>query len=167
MSERQREGRLAGASGPRNNMWLVNWPRLGAEGASSPEMPVGTDNKSPNKRPFFLAKDQERSSLGRWKTFRQQPLYSSQSPQKQTKTVGPTLTQASKAVWGARSTPQLSRSVPSHPWGSQERPSKNSQVSPLSTLEKAIPHRHTHDVSGDHVGAIKRNSHPSQTRRYQ
>lgn len=29
--------------------WWVNWPRLRAEGASSPEMPMGKDKKAPTK----------------------------------------------------------------------------------------------------------------------
>lgn len=43
-------------------------------------MPMGTDNTSPQQKPIHSSQGPGRSSLVRWKTLRQSPLYSSQAP---------------------------------------------------------------------------------------
>lgn len=55
------------------------YPRPGANEASNPEMPKGTDKKGPLENLLSLAKDEDKSSLTRQKTFRQWLLCSCQT----------------------------------------------------------------------------------------
>ena len=73
------EGRQAGQGlwGLSNNMVVSSlicfhffnlmYPRLGANEASNPEIPKGTDKKGPRENLLSLAKDEDKSSLTRQK----------------------------------------------------------------------------------------------------
>lgn len=122
-------------------IWRIIRNRTG-----NPDTPQSADKKTPNKSLFSLVsqkKKQARGDLARLKTFRRQPLCSSQAPQE-------TRAQPDPGARGAGFVlPSLEgHSTPPPGWG-QEKAEEGSQASHASRPVK----QGNHSVTEDHCGA--------------